>query len=202
MNIVGKAKFISREKVKPPKDGVHVAGADGWLKGTHCVYFGDKLVPKGRVSFYWQKTEDTGVKVYYSFAWNKTQNAKYVRFVFKKMKALARLGICPQPEKIVDVKLDISHRGKRFRGHAIGLKVDHVRYPVDAWTAYAHGKPYDWNCLDQEEHPKHNPHGFLEFRRWAKKKMKDKHLSVDGSMKLGDVSYDMAKKCWLLVDVD
>ena len=67
------------------------------------------------------------------------------------------------------------------------------------------GHPYDFNCLDQEEHPTHNPDGFLKFQNKVKKHIKSTGLKGrmsggDPSLKLGDIVYCTKKKRWYLVD--
>lgn len=203
MKITGTAEYIERVKVLPPDDGVHRASdSDGFLKGCHSVFIDGKLVPKGVVGFYFRHKEDKGVKVFYSFKWNKCQRGKYVRNIFRKMQRLHE--VCVKPYKIVGVELDFMWRGKRIHKKAFGIKVQHVHWEEKAWTAYARGYPYDFNCLDSKEHPLHNPEGYRKFVKRVKKVLSKTGIKIDPkspSLKLGDVSYCSKTKRWYLVDV-
>jgi hypothetical protein len=144
------------------------------------------FVPHGQVGFYWRKG-DVGYKVYWSFAHKYASKRKAVRKTYRYMKKLAKKGISPKVHKIKEVKLVLN--GKKHRAFAI--KMDHIHYPKEAWVKFAGGHPYDWDCLDQKEHPKHNALGFNEFNRKIKR-----------NMKLGDVIYCVKRKKWFLVDAD
>lgn len=64
LRLKGGVKLIKREKTKPPDDGIHRAGKEGFIKGVHSVMFNDTMVPKGSVGFYYRLEEKEGVKVY------------------------------------------------------------------------------------------------------------------------------------------
>jgi hypothetical protein len=199
MLIKGNATFIPRAKVPAPNDGVHVNGSDGLLKGSHSVMLGDKLVPKGRVGLYWQKNDDVGVKVFYSFAWAKAQKMAYVKRIFKKWKRLYDLGIAPEPMKIVSVRVDVTYRGQRHKALAYGIKTMHVDAPKEAWLNYARGISYDWSA---DDHPEHSPAGYIRFTGHARRVMKKHNLEMEGSGKLGDIVWSCRKKRWYWCDID
>lgn len=194
MIIKGELKRIKRVHVPPPDDGVHITGKGGDIKGTHSVWIGDKLVPKGQVSMYWQIDDRTGIKLYYGLNWKKVIGKDWVRRDFKKMQKLWKAGICMEPYKIEKAQLDIHADGKHIKKEVHGIVMQHVNYPKDAWEKFAQGYPYDWSVLDQTEHPDHNPAGFLAFQKKIKK-------HTGKSMKLGDVVYCQFAKRWFKVDV-
>ena len=202
MLIQGKAKFIPRAKVPAPMDGVHVNGKDGLLKGTHAVLLGENLIPKGRVGMYVRKNEETGIKVFYSLSWGKAQKLSYVKKIFRKWRRLYEIGVSPKPEKIVTVEINLTYKGKKHKAKALGIKTSHIHYPEDAWRDYMYGNPYRWDCLSHEEHPLHNPEGYMRFVKWAKKEQKKHGLETEGSYKLGDVVYCIKRKRYFLVDID
>jgi hypothetical protein len=154
------------------------------------------------VGLYYRKDEDTGVKVFYSLSWAKAQRLSYVRKMCKKWKKLHHIGVAPPAEKIVKVKIKLNYRGKRHTSMAFGVRTRHIHTPEEAWKNYMYGKPYDWNCLDQSEHPLHNPKGYKAFVAWAKKKQREHGLKTEGSYKLGDVMYCVKRKRYYLVDID
>lgn len=201
MRIEGDFEFIERVKVRPPNDGVHVAGQDGWLKGSHAVLWDGKLIPKGRVGMYVRNKQNTGVKVYWSLSWRKGQRAAYANRMMRKWLKLYKLGIAVQPHKVVGVKVNVTYRGKRHKGQTVGIKADHVHYPEDAWRNYMYGHPYDWNALDATEHPNHCPSGFRKFVKAVKSKMEKAGITMDCSFKLGDTVYCTKKKRWFVVDI-
>lgn len=122
---------------------------------------------------------------------------------------LAPYNVIPKSTKIVKVIIDVKYRGKRLNTWAYGIKTQFINYPKDAWNDYAKGHVYNWECLDQAEHPNHNPAGYLEFCQYLTKKLKKAAVGVCGDYpfkekkvpKLGDVVYDVKKKRWYLVDV-
>ena len=186
MKIEGTVKKIERAMIPPPMDGVHCLGKDGTIKGSRSLYINDTFVPHGQVGFYWQKG-DIGYKVYWSFAHKYASKKRAVHKTFRFMKKLSKKGLCPKVYKIKYIKLVLD--GKKH--HAYAIKMDHVCYPKEAWVKFANGYPYDWNCLDQVEHPTHNALGYNEFNR-----------KIGRNMKLGDVIYCTKKKRWYLVDCD
>jgi hypothetical protein len=80
-------------------------------------------------------------------------------------------------------------RGKRLQAWAI--KVRHVHYPEKAWIRFAHGKPYDFNCLNHDEHPLHTAAGAKAFIKKVSKRR----------MKIGDIVYCTKRRRWYCVDV-
>jgi len=186
MKIEGTTKKIERVVMEPPKDGVHVLGKDGTIKGTRAVYIGDTLVPHGQVGFYW-RIGDIGYKVYWSITKKHACSKKVVYNTFRFMRKMSKRGICPPVHKVKYVKVKLDDRSR----WAYAIKMDHVHYPEVAWEKFSQGYPYDWNCLDQKEHPDHNPEGFNRFAARLKKKLK-----------VGDVIYCTKKKAWFQVDCD
>lgn len=216
MKISGVVKEIPRELVNPPRDGIHrFSKKDGKMKGCRSVMLNGKtLMPRGMTSFYIHNKKDTGIKVFYSFHHNKRCSRKMVRNQFKKHHKLYKLGVACKPYKIVEVKLDFDRydKAQEFDHHVKmrvwGIKVEHVAYPEKVWAEYARGKAYDFKCLDQKEHPKHNPDGYLKFCKKMKRILKKAKIGVCGNYpfdekenpKLGDVVYSTKKKHWRLVD--
>jgi hypothetical protein len=191
---------IERVKVVPPVDGVHVAGEDGFIKGVHSILVDGKLVPYGMVGFYWQIDETTGVKVYYSFAWKKKTPLWKVRQIYRRIRKIwKRTKVNPEPLGLKEIRIKLIKGKGKIKAHAFGIITRHCAYPVEAWTKYAKGYPYDWNCLDQVEHPNHNPSGFLSFKESCLAMARK--LGADTRGKLGDISYDMKDKRWYLVDM-
>lgn len=207
MKIKAIVELIPRERHECPNDGVHRAGANGEIKGVHSLIFKqedkpDKLVPKGQVSMYWQISENEGIKIFFSFGWLKGQKIDYVKRILKKHHKLHQLGICPYPKNIKWVFLNLIYRKNLVKTKVPAYYVDHCYYPEKAWSDYAKGRPYDWDCLDKELHPQHNPEGYKSFVKRAKMKLAMEGIKIHGSWKLGDVVYCQRNKRWYLVDVD
>jgi len=216
MRIAGVVKEIPRELDVAPLDGVHrVSKKDGKLKGCRSVMLNDTiLMPRGMTSFYIHNKEDTGVKVFYSFHHNRICSRKTVTKQFKKHRKLYKLGVSCKPHKVVEVSLDFDsyNKAQKFEHHvktrAFGFKVDHIFYPEKVWANYARGKIYDFNALDQTEHPNHNPEGYLKFCKKMKKVLKKAGIGVCGNWpfdepenpKIGDLVYCTKNKRWYLVD--
>ncbi len=201
MKITGVLKTIDRVKVACPKDGVHVAGKDGEVKGVRNVMIGDVLVPKGMVGFYYQLDNTYGLKVFMHLPkedgkmWIST--LKYVNSTYNKLRKLWGMGLCPQPISIGALKVSIVYRGKKYKTKAFYIKSEHVCYPPEAWERYGKGYPYDWTCVRHEEH---TPKGFKKFVSMAKQLIHKSKLKIDTSFKLGDVVWDINKQRWFLVD--
>ena len=197
LKIKAHVKTIARAKIKPPDDGVHVAGRTGFIKGCHSLWFDDKLVPKGQTAFYWAGITK-GIRVSYSFGWFKPLPIATVKRDYSTMKKCYALGVAPKPHGITKVALDLvyEHAGKkkRIKCNASGILVDHVHYQPEAWQAYAEGQPYDWGA---DDHPDHRPDGYRAFVKEAKWKVKG---LIDTSWKLGDVLWCTNKKRFYLVD--
>lgn len=192
INISAKeVKVIKRVKVACPKDGVHVAGKDGAIKGVHSLWFDKLLVPKGQTAFYLD-----GLRVSYSFGWFKPIKDRIVRKDFDTMRNCYKLDVSPKPRGIVPVKLNLwyPHEKKKIKCGALAIMVEHVHYPKEAWKRYAEGYPYDW---DADPSPRHTPEGFKTFVAWAKKLT---GKLVRTSWKLGDVVWCTNKQRWYLVD--
>lgn len=217
MVISGVVKEILRENHLPPKDGVHRASSkDGYIKGARSMILNDEtLLPRGMTGFYYQHKEDKGIKIFWSAHHNRCCKKRTVAKQFRKHWKLYELGIASKPYKMVQVELNFDYydkKGRRVRRvHCWpwGIVQEHVHYPKGAWTDYAGGKPYDWNCLDQKEHPLHNPKGYHKFAKWMKPLLLKHKIYVCGNYpvkekdppKLGDVVYNTKKKRWQLVDV-
>jgi hypothetical protein len=97
------------------------------------------------------------------------------------------------------VNVNLTYKGQKHEAKAYGIKTQHVDAPEKAWTDYMRGIPYDWSACC---HPCHTPEGYLKFVKWAKKKMAERGLSVDGSWKIGDVMYSSKHNRWYLCDID
>ena len=201
MKIEGEFLYIVRDKVPCPDDGVHRVGKDGIIKGVHSLMVGNRVVPKGQVGYYWRMNEDTGMKVFFSFGFLKAQKPKYVKRQFDKMRKAYKIRVCVKPIVITMVHQDIVYKKKRYKMSVPAIVEKHVHYPDAAWAEYAKGHPYDWDCLDQKEHPEHNPKGYHKFVDFAKKTMKEHHVKTDTSYKVGDVVYCTKTKRWYLVDI-
>ena len=193
--IKANVKLIPREKIVPPKDNVHRAGKEGFIKGVHSLLFDGRVTPKGSTAFYWRMDEKTGLRVSYSFSWLGPLKEKVVKRDYKLMKQCYQKDIAPKVYGMETVALDLyyEHKKKHIKCFANAIKVQHVQYPAKAWAEYAKGKPYDWECIEDEAH---SPEGFLKFVNWAKPLAK----GIDTSWKLGDVVYCEKKKRWYLVD--
>jgi len=217
MKIKGTVREMKRVRVKCPDDGVHrYSRKDGAMKGCRSVMLNDKkLLPRGMSGFYVRHKENTGVKVFYSMHNDRCLKRKTVIKQFKKHTKLYKLGVASKPHKIVTVKMDFDYYEKdqklarHVKKESYGIKVQHVHYPEDAWAKYAQGYPYDWDCLDNAEHPKHNPAGYLSFCKKLKEILKKHKIGVCGDFpfvekenpKLGDIVYCTKKKRYYLCDV-
>jgi len=186
LKIKGRVKRIKRIKMLAPNDGIHTNTRRGYIFGTRALYVGDKFVPYGKFGFYWQLNEDEGVKVYYSIKARKpTKSEEHVRRYFDRMRKKYEDGISNKPIEIIQVKV------KLWKSKiAWGLVQRHVHYPKKAIKQLAKGYPYDFNCLDQREHPDHNAKGFRAFM--------DK---VGRKLKIGDAVYCTKRKKWYVVDI-
>jgi hypothetical protein len=178
------------------------------------LHNGETIVPRGMSGAYFRYKEDYGIKVFYSIQNDVCSRRKILRRQYRKQRKLYNLGVATKPHKIVTVHMNFKYYGKdqKFVRHvkkdALGIKVTHVSYPENAWEKYAQGYPYDWDSLDQEEHPLHNPAGYLSFCKRMKKILLKNKIFVCGGWpvkekknpKLGDVVYCTKKKRWYLVD--
>ena len=215
LKVNGVMKEAERVKVDCPKDGVHRQKPQGYIKGCRTVLLGDKMIPRGTTGFYWQRDDkpDVGIKVFYSLSHRWGAKKKLVLKHLKRHKTLYSMGIANRPLGITYVTIDVKYiddQGKKFKikKDCFGIKVDHVHYPVEAWSKYAHGYPYDWNVLDQTEHPLHNPDGYKLFVEQVRAACLKSKVYVTGGFpvtepdppKLGDVVYCQVKKRWFLVD--
>ena len=205
LKIKGKAIRKERAGISAPDDGVHRNGKDGKIKGSHCFFINDELVPHGMVSFYVYRGGEYGTKVYYSIKHGHSAGIKWVRDSRARMKRLANKGLSPMPGKIVKVKVDINYKDKCHKKKEVyGLQVEHVHVPMEIYEPYMHGNVYVFDKLDQKEHPDHNPQGYLKFKRRIKKalsKVGKKAMKYYGdSYKMGDVLYCTKKKKWMIVD--
>lgn len=205
---------IPRVKVLPPQDGVHRASNQtGFLKGCHSFVFElpdgtRRLVPKGQTGFWWVHKPDAGkagvgVKVFYKIENRHSSSWKAVKKAWRNRKNLAPYGVMPAVHKLVEVKLDLTYRGKRHTTHAWGIVCDAVAWPVEAWERYAQGHPYDFSCLGPAEHPKHSPEGYIAFADMVHAACHKARVTVcggDARPKLGDISYCTVRRRWFLVD--
>jgi hypothetical protein len=202
LKIKAKVSVIQRAKIKPPDDGVHVAGKEGFIKGVHSLWFHladgpTRLVPKGQTAFYYAgKKPDIGYRVSYSFGWLKPISERIVKKEYETMLKCRLLGISPKPFGMEKVKLNLyyEHENAHISCPAWAIRVQHAHYPREAWQKYAEGYPYDWTA---DGHPDHSPEGFKRFVADAKAKA-GKLIST--SWKLGDVVWCTKEKRWFLVD--
>jgi hypothetical protein len=144
-----------------------------------------------------------GVKVFVQLPEFKIYSRKALMKDWRNRVRMAAAGITPKATKIIKVKLDFVVRGKRRTGTAWGIKMVHVHYPEEAWHTYARGLPYDFECLDREEHPKHSPEGYVAFARKVYKTTKGLGITICGGdkiPKLGDLVYCTHTKRWWCVD--
>ena len=216
LTIEGEIKEIQRIKVEAPKDGVHRIGKDGCIKGCRSVWLGDKLIPRGMTGFYWHYDQKPGlgIKVFYSLANQTKCTKKAVEKQFDRHRKLFKAGLACEPHKIMNIALDLKYFDKEGKSTGIhttcfGIQVDHVFYPEDVWEKYANGHPYDFSCLDTNDHPEHTPDGYKRFVERIRRVCISKKIYVCGDFpvreteppKLGDVVYCINKKRWFLVDV-
>jgi hypothetical protein len=201
ITISGEVKHIPRIKIVPPDDGVHMRGVDGLMKGCHSFMIGDKLMPRGMVGFYWRLKGDKGVKVYYSFKHHRCTHAKRIKEIRRDLIRLSKYGLCKRPFDLCRAKLDLLWEGKRIRCVAVGLVVRHIHYPENVWMNYMKGYAYDWYALNQNEHPLHNPKGFLEFVDRKNKILNKIGFRIDERDRIGNTLYDIYDKRWWYVDV-
>ena len=209
MLIKGRIEEIKRVRLKAPNDSVHRnSDKDGLLKGVHSVKFhrpdGSVLiVPKGMVGAYFRYKENKGMKVFIQLPELRVYSKKACMKDYRNRVKLADAGINPKVHKVVTVHMDLKSSGKRKVFKAWAIKMDHVHYPEKAWNDYAAGYPYDFNCLDQTEHPNHNPEGYLKFAAKVYKTTKKLGITVCGGdkvPKLGDCVYCTKTKRWWFVD--
>jgi hypothetical protein len=208
LKISGKVKFIQRVKIKAPDDGVHVNGSYGFLKGVHSVYMDDKLIPKGSVGFFYEVSQDMGVKVYIGGFPDKpwTSKREVVEKAFKRMLRLSLKGFSPPPKHVIPVSVKWEYNGKKFSKKAWGLEMTKVSYPIMAWEQYAKGYHYDWTAID---HPDHSPAGYHRFCKELREfclinkwKFSAFNPKKNENPKLGDILFDTNHMKWFLVDCD
>ena len=102
---------------------------------------------------------------------------------------------CPKPIRLSSAEVNVTLDGKRHRVLAPAIVMEHVRYPQKAFDDYVHGKPYDWNALDQKKHPEHNPDGAIRFKKLLGKMYRRAGLSPrKDNVKLGNIVYCMKHK--------
>lgn len=211
LKIEGTVELIQREKIVPPKDGIHRAGKEGFIKGVHSVMLNDTLIPKGSVGFFYPLGKEKGVKVYLGGFPNKpwASKLKVVQHGFKNMSKLNFVGLAPTPHKIIGVKIRYMFKDNVMVKYAYGLKVDRCHYPPHTWKWYAKGLPYRFDTLRCKDHPKHTPDGYFDFCKRLKEFCKNSKMVLscfdyrkDAGPKLGDVLYCMKRKNWYLVDCD
>jgi len=197
LKIKGEFIHIKRVKLPPPEDGVHVAGKNGHIKGVHSVWLGDMLIPKGSTGFYYRLNDDRGIKVLYSLSWYTPIKERLVKEEYRRLKKMSKLGVAPATHGLYKVKLDCRWQGKKVRGAAWAIEMDHIHYHYESWKAYAQGYPYDFGAVDEENH---NPESFLAARKVIMAKFKEAHIKSDSSLKIGDLIYCMKRKLWLCCD--
>lgn len=195
--IKANVKYIPRVKVPCPKDGIHVVGKSGAIKGVHSLWFDDKLIPKGANAFFYPLDDKLGIKVYYSFGWFGCAKKKFVEAEYRNMKKLHKLDLAPQVEEIINVRINITYMDKRINAKPLAVVTERVKYPEAIWANYAKGYPYDWDYITEDWH---SAKGFLEFREDAKRKIKKAGVKFLGSLKLGDIMPDINKRRWYVVD--
>jgi len=209
MKLQGTLTEIERARVKPPNDGIHRASdKDGLIKGVHSLLWTlpdgtEKVVPKGMTGAYFRYKEDKGLKVFVQLPEFKVYKKRALMKDWKNRVRMAEAGITPKATKIVLVKLDLVVRGKRKTAKAWAIKMVHVHYPEEAWNTYARGLPYDFNCLDLDEYPKHTPEGYLAFAKKVYKVTKNLDITICGGdkiPKLGDIVFCQKTKRWWCVD--
>jgi len=162
MLIKAKVTKIDRVKVECPKDGIHIVGKSGAIKGVHAVWFVEDVMTeigtigrrhmiwKGSVGFYYPTSEKKGLKVFYSFTRGDTQKRKAVTKEYKQLVKLWKLDLAPKPYRMGTVKIDLNIEGKRVKKTCFMIEVQRL-YPPDAMEGYAMGLPYKkkrWFIVD------------------------------------------------------
>ena len=166
------------------------------IKGVRKATINNVFVPFGVNGFYYKLSNDIGIKVFYSFVnFKKTSNC--VSKEFRNIKKCYNLGLSINAIEIKDVELDFNGD---IDGHIItkGIITNHLDVP-NVIDDFAIGKYYDFNCLDEIEHPLHNVDGFKIFRQHVIDVARKNNLK-NICTKLGDIIYCIRNKRWFLVD--
>lgn len=195
ITIKGSAKKIKKGHYKCPNDGIHRKKDSGGIRGMWAAKIADSYFYYGNWSYY-LKMEDYGLKIFYSFKFNKTtKNKKEVQTTIDMMTRLKEF--CPRIICTVEVTTDIRFKERHCRETSPAIQMQHVYYPEKAWINFAKGKPYDWNA---DKHPMHSKYGFLEFRDNLEYVVKDIDYNFD-HFSIGNIVWCTVEKRWYLVDV-
>jgi len=168
------------------------------IKGVlRAVLNDDLFIPYGVNGFYYKLSEDEGVKVFYSLV-NKITKENRIKKEWNRCSLFYSKGLTVKPIKIEQVSLNIRLNGQKIKMSTKGIVTERLHLPVAIWD-FSIGRVYDFDCLDRDEHPLHNPDGFLEFRKKIEAYVKNKTVPKVGT-KLGDIVYCTNKKRWFIVD--
>jgi len=213
LRLEGAVEIIKREKHIPPDDGIHKVGKEGNIKGVHSVKFNGMIIPKGSVGFYHPipGVPDMGVKVYIGGFPDRPWVSKktVVQNAYKNLVYLSMNKLGPSPGHVIPVKVKWMYKDKIRSIKAYGLTSVRCEYPEKAWADYAKGRPYDFGCLDPEDHPEHSIEGLKRFYEKLRVFCKNNRIKFsafdwkkDTGPKLGDAVYCINLKRWNLVDPD
>jgi len=168
------------------------------IKGVLRAVLNDELfIPYGVNGFYYKISKDIGIKVFYSLV-NKLTKENRIKREWERCNQFYAEGLTVRPIKIEKVFLDVILNGKRIKINTKGIVTERVQLPEAMWD-FSVGRVYDFDCLDRDEHPLHNPDDFLKFRKNIESNIKNRKVSKVGT-KLGDIVYCTNKKRWFLVD--
>jgi hypothetical protein len=168
------------------------------IKGVLRAVLNDQIfLPFGANGFYYQLSEDTGIKVFYSLG-RMNDNSDLIEYEWNRCDLFYKIGFSVKPINIEKVKLNITINRKMINHETKGIITQRVHFPNAMWD-FSLGQPYDFSCLNKDEHPLHSSSGFLLFRTNLRQCIQEKKVPEVGN-KLGDIIYCQKEKRWYLVD--
>lgn len=191
ITIKGKARKIPKGNHKCPNDGIHRKKSSGRIRGFWGAKVGSSHLVYGNWAYY---TE--GLKVFYSFKFNKTTKTLKEAEVTADMMCQLK-DFCPAVYGTEKIATDITFKKRRCVGVSPALRMQHVFYPEKAWLNFAKGKSYDWGA---DSHPAHSKVGFEMFRTRLTHATDKIDYNFD-SFSIGNIVWCTVEKRWYLVDV-
>lgn len=168
------------------------------IKGVlRAVLNDDLFIPYGVNGFYYKLSNTEGIKVFYSLV-NKITKENRIKKEWNRCNQFYSKGLTVKPISIEKVVLNINLDGKKIKVNTKGIVTERVQLPEAMWD-FSIGRVYNFDCLDGDEHPLHNPKSFLGFREKINNAVSKKEVPKVGT-KLGDIVYCTDKKRWFLVD--
>jgi len=195
ITIKGTARKIPKGDYKCPNDGIHRKKKSGRIRGFWAAKISNAYLYYGNWSYY-LKSDELGLKVFYSFKFNETTKTdKEVQATIDMMNDLHEF--CPKIYYKDTVKTDIRFKERHCVAESPAISMQHIHYPERVWLKFAKGKPYDWNA---DNHPAHSTQGFRAFRALLEEYTRDIEYNFD-SFSIGNIVWCTVEKRWYLVDV-